>query len=307
MRGRSPIGRAGWLFGALVLAWGFNYLFVRWGLAVAPALWLSAGRALVGAAGVLTFTGSTGRLGVLDRRGRRDALLLGLPTTATFFGLWFSAAGSVPPGTTAVLVYTYPLWVVLVSALWLHERLSAGALLAVLAGFIGVVLVSEPFGRSAGGLPPLALVELLAAAIAWAVGTIGFKRRFTGAEVQEANAFQLLGGGLALLAASIWLEPRGVALSPTFVGVLLWLGLVGTAFAYAVWYDLLDRYPATTLSAYVFLVPLVALVASLVLFQEQILPLQLLGIVLVLLSLIGTARYSAPSDALRSTRLPPAD
>ncbi|MCI4323986.1 MAG: DMT family transporter [Thermoplasmata archaeon] len=281
------------LFATLVVIWGLNYLAVRWGLSVAPPLWLALIRAALGAATVGAWLATTGRFGQLDRRGIRDALLVGIPNTALFFGLWFAGAVAVPPGQVAVLVYTFPLWVVLVSALGLHYRLRGIEILCLLTGFAGVALVAQPWGTAGGVIAPWAIGMLLAGAIFWAIGTVLFKLRFHGPSVHEANFFQLVGGSAALAVAAIALEAAPTTASETLVGSSLWLGVLGTGLAYGIWYELLDRYRATTLSVYVFLVPLVALVASVLLLGETLNAVQLVGVALVLASIYGTGVVSA--------------
>ena len=283
--------REGALYLALVSAWGLNYLFVRAGLAYSPALWLAAGRSTIGmlAVGVILLA-LPQRARRLDSRGRRDALLLGLPNTAFFFGLWFVAAGSVLPGEAAVVVYTFPLWVAILSSPVLGYRLGAVQIAAVLTGFSGIVLVAEPW-NGAGSLPPLtAVAELLGGAVSWALGTVYFQRRFRAEEMQEANFYQLLGGSVVLLAAGFVAAPHPPGISAPLAGILLWLGAVGTAGAYSIWFSLLARTPAARLSSYVFLVPVVALGASVVAIGERLDAVQLLGVIAVLVSIYAAGR-----------------
>ncbi|HYK93946.1 MAG TPA: EamA family transporter [Thermoplasmata archaeon] len=291
---RPGPGRSVGMYLALVVAWGLNYLFVHAGLAYSPPLWLAAGRSTIGAVGV-------GVLLLLSRRppaglgwtGRRDALLLGLPNTAMFFGLWFVAAGSVLPGEAAVVVYTFPLWVALLSPTVLGYRLGSIPAMAVVAGFGGIVLVTEPWS-GATSLPPIAAVlELLGGAVSWAVGTVLFQRRFRPAEMQEANFYQLLGGSAGLLAASALLSPVPATPGLPLVAILLWLGLVGTAASYSIWFYLLARTPAARLSSYVFLVPIVALAASVLLVGERLEAVQVVGVATVVASIYVAGRRAA--------------
>ncbi len=305
-RGSGGAG-SGLLYALLVVSWGLNYVVVRWGLEEAAPLWLAFLRAGAGAIALLFFVGISRRAGGLSRRGRREALLLGIPTTGLFFGLWFSAAVSVPAGQTAVLIYTFPLWVLLLSAVRLRYLPAAAELVAVGAGFAGVVLVSQPWTGGAGSISPVALVELLGGAVAWAVGTVLFKERFHGPEVVEANLYQLVGGAATLLIASLWLERSRVpAYSLALLAEVAWLGLVGTALAYTIWYYLLDRYRAETISAYTFLVPIAALAASIPLLGESLDPVQGLGVLLVLSSLYVTGRAARRRSAEERTRPPSA-
>ncbi|MFI5417625.1 MAG: DMT family transporter [Candidatus Lutacidiplasmatales archaeon] len=287
---RSSRGLTVLLFGGMVTAWGLNYVFVREGLAFSAPLWLAFLRSGIGAVGVAVYVGSMGPGSKLDPAGRRDALLLGLPNTAVFFGLWFVAAAAVAPGIAAVVVYTFPLWVALLSPSVLGHRLGLWQALAVASGFLGVVLVSQPWANG-GAVPPWAVAALLVGALSWAAGTVLFQRRFRGEEMRVANAYQLAGGSLALFVAATVLEAHSLPQPGLpLLTVALYLGLVGTSFGYGVWFLLLARIPAPTLSGYVFVVPVVALVASFAVFRDTVSGVQAAGVALVLVSVYGSAR-----------------
>ncbi len=230
-------------------------------------------------------------MGDARREGRRDALLLGVPNTAGLFGFWFVAARSVPPGVASVVIYTFPLWVALLSAPVLGRPLSPVAWGAIATGFLGVALISQGWALFGPGLSVWPIVELLLAALSWAVGTVLFQRRFQARQSLSACAYQLAGGFVALTVAmlAVGAEPLPRP-TPALIGVVLWLGLVGTAMAYAIWFTLLGRTPAARISAYLFLVPIVALVASVALLGERFVWVQLVGVALVLLAIIAIGR-----------------
>jgi drug/metabolite transporter (DMT)-like permease len=279
------------LFLLIVAFWGLNYVFVNVGLEFAGPLWLASLRAGTGAIATLPIVSAFRGWGTLDRSGRRDALLLGLPNTALFFGLWFWAAREVQPGIAAVVIYTFPLWVALLSQPVLGSRLGPRHWLSIAIGFLGVALISQ-LGESGGpGVSLWAILALVGAAISWALGTVVFQRRFRREQMLEANAFQLIGGSVGLLGATLVLSPVPLP-HPTLdlLATVMWLGILGTAVGYAIWFDLLGRTPAATLSAYVFLVPVVALAASVVFFNEHLSALQLGGVGLVLVSIYGIGR-----------------
>lgn len=291
MASSSWSGTTRGLFLVIVVVWGFNFLFVNVGLRDASPLWLATFRAGFGAIAILAIVTPMRGWGVLDRRGRRDALLLGLPNTTLFFGLWFVAAQNVLPGVAAVVIYTFPLWVALLAAPVLGYRLGPRHWVSVGVGFVGVALISQVWAVVGGGLSLIPLMELLAAAIAWALGTVVFQRRFHRDEMPEANAYQLIGGALGLLVVTLLLTPLPLPVfTPALWATVLWLGVLGTAVAYAIWFMLLGRTPAATLSAYVFLVPVVALTASATFFGERLSIAQIVGVGLVLVSIYGISR-----------------
>jgi drug/metabolite transporter (DMT)-like permease len=285
------------LFLLLVVVWGFNYIFVKVGLETAGPLWLAALRSGTGAVATPLLVTGLGGWGALDARAKRDALLLGIPNTALFFGLWFWAARDVPPGIAAVVIYTFPLWVALLSPSFLGHRLGPLHWLSVALGFIGVALISQLGEAGSVGVSPFTIALLLGAALSWALGTVLFQRRFQRGQMREANAYQLVGGSVALFAAALLLTPSPLpSASLGLLATVLWLGVLGTAVAYTIWFSLLGRTRAATVSAYVFLVPVVALTASAVFFGERLSLLQLFGVGLVVIGIYGIGRASAASD-----------
>ncbi|MCI4351692.1 MAG: DMT family transporter [Thermoplasmata archaeon] len=296
------------LFAGMVLAWGLNYLVVRVGLTTSAPLWLATYRAGLGALGVFAVLTLRPDRAVLDRRGRRDAMLLGIPNTGIFFGLWFVAAPFLLPGETSVLVYTFPLWVAILAGPVLGERLSRVGIVALAAGFAGVGLIGRFWDPAAGGKPLLPMIALLGGAVAWAVGTVGIQRRFPASAMLEVTAFQLVGGSLGLAAAALVVEGPPASSSPSLLLIVaVYLGLIGTAYAYGVWFWLLGRLAAGSLSRLVFLVPVVALVASSWLLNERLDALQLVGVALVLFAVYLTSRSrgsARPSPAPASPTAP---
>jgi probable blue pigment (indigoidine) exporter len=214
-----------------------------------------------------------------------------------FYVLLALSIQTVLPGLAAVVIYTFPLWVAVLSPSLLGHRLTARHWIAVGAGFLGVALISQVWSAVGGDFPLRAILELLGAAVAWALGTVLFQRRFSRDQLREANAFQLFGGTAALLALVLvfGLTPLP-SMTVDFGLTLLWLGILGTAFAYVIWFDLLGRTRAATLSAYVFLVPVVALIASAVFLGERLSPIQILGVGLVFVSIYGIGRAPRAND-----------
>lgn len=283
------------LYAGMVLAWGLNFIFVKVGLADCPPLWLGALRALLGTSGVAVGLLLMPTRVRLDRSERLAAFLYGVPTTGLFFGLWFTGAVQTPPGETAVLVYTFPLWVVVLSPWVLPESPGRLAWASVAVGFAGVVLLEQPWTGPAGRIPIVVVLELVGAAAAWGAGNLFLKARIRGPALRDANFYQLLGGSAFLLPLALLFEPHPViAVTDSFVVSLMWLAFVGTALANVAWFLLLERFSATIVSTWAFLTPVVALAASIGVFSESLNLLQVLGVAAVLVSVVAVAR-SQPS------------
>jgi O-acetylserine/cysteine efflux transporter len=90
------------------------------------------------------------------------------------------------------------------------------------------------------------------------------------------------------LGSASWLELCAV----------LYLGVVATVLAYALWGRLLRSYPAATVAPFALLVPFVAACASSLLLGERFGPVRLLGMGLVLLGLAVLVTAGRPWDMI---------
>lgn len=115
-------------------------------------------------------------------------------------GIWGSLALScfifslthLPLGEATLIQYTNPVFAIVLAALWYHERIGRQEIFALLASFVGVLLITRPaviFGGSSSGIKPLwAGIALMGAACSGAAyATI---RRLT-AENSQVVVFYL--------------------------------------------------------------------------------------------------------------------
>src|SRR5258708_4894921 len=99
--------------------------------------------------------------------------------------------------------------------------------------------------------------------------------------------------GLAL--AILWDGPRALwdswlGASWLALGAILYLGVVATVLAYAIWGYLLRRHPAAQVAPFALLIPFVAAASSALVLGERFGPRRLVGIGLVLLGLVIIVR-----------------
>ena len=83
-----------------------------------------------------------------------------------FFGQlgWFYGVTLLPLATVFALEFTTPLWATLLAVLFLGERLTRSRLVAVLLGFVGILIVVQPGIEAVG----IGTVVLLGAAVCFA-------------------------------------------------------------------------------------------------------------------------------------------
>ncbi|GAA3759971.1 hypothetical protein GCM10022379_29890 [Micromonospora maritima] len=262
------------------VTWGTTYLVTAELLPADRPLWSGAVRALP--AGLLL-------LALTRRRphglwwGR--AALLGALNIGAFFPLLFVAAYRLPGGTAAVLGAVQPLLVVALTVALLRDRPGRPALLAAVAAPAGVGLVVL---RPDAGLDPLGLAAGLAGTAAMAAGLVLTRRwgRPSGVGTLAVTSWQLVAGGLLILPVAAVAEGAPPAPDgPALLGYA-WLGLVGTALAYVLWFRGAARLPATRVSVLGALSPLTAATLGWLALGETLGPTQLAGFAVAVAAMV---------------------
>lgn len=88
------------------------------------------------------------------------SLLMGV-----LWAIFYIALVRVPLATAAAVIYTSPLFITALSAIWSGDKVGARTLIAVLCGFIGVVIIVRPTDFNGYALLPLLSALLFAFAM----------------------------------------------------------------------------------------------------------------------------------------------
>ena len=185
MSANQPWRAAVWMIGAIV---SFTSMAVA-GRTLADELdtfEIMTYRSLIGIVIVVTIAVWAGTLDQVNRRGLHLHFIRNI---SHFAGqnLWFLAITMAPLAQVFALEFTSPLWVTVLAPVFLGERITRTRALAATLGFLGVLLVANPF--SAGSIGP----GLIAAALA-AIGFAGaaiFTRLLTRTETITCILFYL--------------------------------------------------------------------------------------------------------------------
>lgn len=251
----------------LVLAWGSTFAAVKVGLEAAPPLVFAGLRALIGAVvlvPVALLRDGPPRL----RRTWSWHVILGITNFAGFFALQTLALLALPSGLTAVLIYLQPVLVGLFAWRLLGESMHGAKAVGLFLGFGGIVVVSAE--ALSGHLSAPGVVEAVAGAVLWALGTVAFKPAVPRVGAWWAVAGPFAVGAVLLLAIGLPLEGWQIDWSWRFVGALLYTSLVGTTLAWVLWLRLLVTGEASRVATYVFFVPLVSIVIGAVFLGESV-------------------------------------
>jgi drug/metabolite transporter (DMT)-like permease len=135
---------------------------------------------------------------------------------ATMTGLNFWALQYLQLAETGAIQFSVPLLIALLSAWWLHERLDARRWLAIVAGFVGVLLVVRPGGQ---GFHPAILLSVLNALL-YALFNM-LTRRMAATESPEAMQLVAAFGAALLLTPFALMQFRMPADGKTWAMILV--------------------------------------------------------------------------------------
>ena len=273
----------------LSLIWGYTWVLAKQGLSYAPPFAFVAERCVGGALALFLALKLMGRPLRLVAPGK--TLMIGLTQVAGFmvFQTWALVEGG--PGKTAVLIFTMPIWTLLMAWPILGERIRGQQWLAAGFTLTGLLLIIEPWDMQASLFSKFLGVV---AAMFWAIGTILIKRLRLRHDIDllSLTAWQMILGALPLVALALLVPERPTDWSISYVGILTFMSIVSTALCWWLWITILDRVPAWEASLSVLGTPVVAILSSRLLLDEEFKLTEISGIFLIgsglaLLSFIG--------------------
>ena len=308
-------------FATVYLVWGSTYFFIRMSVLHIPPMLVGCLRFLLAGLLMLTWCLLT-KERVFSWPVMRPAIISGL--LLLFFGngalIW--SEQYVTSSLAAILLAAGPIWfVVLDKGKWRENFRSRNTIIGLLVGFAGVILL---FGEqllhslpSAGGAAAraggttnwsiIALVVLLLGSISWAAGSLYSKYKAAGNANSVNAGWQMLAAGVAFIPASFisgeWshFHPQTVPLSAWLS--VLYLVTMGSLVGYSAFVWLLQVRSATQVSTHAYVNPVVAVLLGVFFADEKMSPVQLLGLVVILVSvlLINLAKYKAAAPVVKKS------
>jgi drug/metabolite transporter (DMT)-like permease len=273
---------------ALAAIWGAAFFFIKVAVThVAPLtyVWL---RLTIAAAALVGWMRWRGERLYLPLSFWAAILVLALLNNVVPFLLFGWAQQHIASGLASILNATTPIWGVIAAHLATSdERMTPAKLIGVVIGFAGVATMIGPDLLASGGslLPQLACIL---ASLCYALAGV-WARRFRPMKISplKVSTAQLLVGALVMTPLSLTVEQPwiGGSVSLEALGAILVLALVCSAFAYVLYFRLIDSAGATNATLVTLLVPPVAILLGALFLGEMLTGGQFLGLALIGLGL----------------------
>jgi probable blue pigment (indigoidine) exporter len=219
------------------------------------------------------------------RRWMARFFILSVLYASGLFPLLFIAAYRLPGGVAAVINSLSPLLVVVISVPLLGSRIRA---IQIVGGILGAVGVAFLVLQSDARLDAVGLITMTGAMIMFSAATVLTKRwgRPEGMTSIAVTGWIFLFAGLTLLPVTLLIEGVPDHLTARNIGGLIYLVLISGIVAYAVWFWGLERLSASAVTFLTLLNPVTAAALGWVVLDQRLNHWQLLGAVIVLVSVV---------------------
>ncbi|MER9634016.1 EamA family transporter [Mesorhizobium sp. M0228] len=207
------------------------------------------------------------------------SFVLGGLNISIFLSMLFVAAYRLPGGVAATVLSVQPLIVIFLAAALLASPVRRLAIVAALVGIAGVaLLVLTPNAT----LDAVGVAAGLAGAASMAFGSVLARKWQPPVSLLTFTAWQLTAGGLLLVPVALLFEPSIPLPTAANLLGLVWLGLIGAALTYVLWFRGIARLESAVVSSLLFLSPVTAVLLGWVFLDQTLTLPQIAGVVFVI-------------------------
>ncbi len=229
------------------------------------------------------FNAATGRLRVFGSYSARDVLkLAGLGFLGLFMysALYYFGLSELSGQDACIINYLWPMMIIVFSAVFLKERLTAKKIAAILVSFAGLVFIASKGSFSGIEMQSLkgAAACVLAAVCYGAFSVLDKKADY------DRYAAMMVYFFVTAVCSGVWMLFEGGFVLPNLVQSLgfVWLGVFVQAVAYLLWALALKEGDTAKVSNAAYAVPFISVVLSAVFLGETIEWYSIAGLALII-------------------------
>ena len=236
---------------------------------------------------VITFQGKLKKLHKLryDPKRMMKYALLGLLNPFIYYVVLFEAYSRLPAQEAQPLNYTWPIALVILSIVFLKQKVTSKAILGILLGFVGVVVITTHGSVSLPDKGSIIGITLgLLSALIWAsFWTLNLKDE----QDDAIRLFTVFSFSLPIIILATVLTAGIDYSSPEGISGAIYIGLFEMGFAFLIWNRALKLSKTTAgVSSLIFLVPFLSLIPIYLLVGEGIRITTIFGLVLIVTGII---------------------
>lgn len=257
---------------ALGTIWGASYLFIKVGGAEIPTFTFVAARTIIASIALWVLIAlRREKTPQLSWRVCGPLLAMGIFNSAIPYALITWGETEISSGLAGILTAMMPIFTVLIAHLVTHdEKLNINKIAGILVGFVGVIVLFLPNLQTGLKLSFFGEVAIVVASASYGLASVIAHKYIQGVSHLTAAFGQLLSASIVLLPLSLLVDrPFGLHPSLAAMASLGTLALLGTAFAYLLYYWLIGQTGATITLLVTYIIPVSAIILGAVVLNEH--------------------------------------
>jgi len=191
----------------------------------------------------------------------------------------------------SLIIATIPIYVVILATIFLNEKIKIVKFLGIILALLGVVIISI-WGKENVSIEVdyiFAAFAVLLAAVMGALYTIAGKKLLERYNGLSLTVYAMLLGSIGLI-PFVFVSPTLIdevtTMSTTAWFAILFLGLFSSVIGYVIWYVALEMKTASSVSVYLYAIPVLSTIISYFLLGDEITYFFVLGGVFVIFGLV---------------------
>ncbi|MDN4075871.1 MULTISPECIES: DMT family transporter [Fictibacillus] len=268
----------------LVMVWGINWPLSKIALNYTPPLLFAGIRTILGGLILLIFALPRYK-SLRFKETWHFYFISAFFNIILFYGLQTVGLGFAPAGLFSAIVFIEPVLLGIFCWIWLGESMYGLKMIGLILGFAGVAIISA--SGFTGDISALGIILALGSALGWGLGTVYVKK--TGDRVDSIwmVTVQLIIGGLFLLSAGSGFESwSNIRWEMPFIANLLFISTFVIAFGWLAFFTLVGSGEASKVGSFTFLIPLIAILCSSFLLNENITLNLVVGLLFIVISIL---------------------
>ena len=280
---------------AFAVMWSSAFTSAKIVVAHAPPLTALSVRFAISGLIAVVIARAMGQTWRLTRSQWRATAVFGLCQNALYLGLNFIAMRSIDAGLASIIASTMPLLVAFTGWALFRERLPAMGVAGLFAGLAGVALIMG--SRISGGVDLGGLGLCIAGVLALTVATLSVRGASSGGNLLMVVGLQMLVGSAILTVAALLFEEWQVDWTPSLILAFAYTTLVPGLAATLTWFVLVGRIGATRAASFHFLNPFLGVALAALVLGEQLGPLDLAGVAIIMVGILAVQLTKAPAPS----------
>ena len=273
------------LFLALGLFWGSSYFWIKVALETVPPLTLIAGRLVLASLFLWAVVLLTREPLPRSPRQYGHLFVMAIVNIVLPFILIAQGEQSIDSALASILNATVPLFVICIAPFFLPDEGITWPKAAGLAvGFAGVILLVAPDLVNITDADLTGELLLLGSSLCYGIGNVYAKKHVHGLAPRIPALFQVFLAALVIVPLALVFERpfQTVQPAPAAIVAIVWLGIVGSGFAYICYFTILANWGATRTSMVAYLLPVVGIALGSIVLNDPLTLNRVLGTLLVI-------------------------